>query len=40
MLPTTKYARSGGVCIAYQVTGEGPDVIWAPDACFRRRLRK
>jgi pimeloyl-ACP methyl ester carboxylesterase len=30
MLPTTKYARSDDVCIAYQVTGEGPDVIWAP----------
>lgn len=31
MLPVTKYARSGDVCIAYQVTGDGPvDVIWAP----------
>jgi pimeloyl-ACP methyl ester carboxylesterase len=30
MLPVTKYARSDEVCIAYQVTGEGPDVIWAP----------
>jgi class 3 adenylate cyclase len=30
MLPTTKYARSDGVCIAYQATGEGPPVIWAP----------
>jgi pimeloyl-ACP methyl ester carboxylesterase len=30
MLPTTKYARSDGVAIAYQVTGEGPAVIWAP----------
>jgi class 3 adenylate cyclase len=29
--PITKYARSDDVCIAYQVTGEGPvDVIWAP----------
>ena len=31
MLPKTKYARSGDVRIAYQVTGDGPvDVIWAP----------
>ena len=29
--PETKYARSGNVRIAYQVTGEGPiDVVWAP----------
>lgn len=29
--PITRYARSDDVCIAYQVTGEGPvDVIWAP----------
>jgi class 3 adenylate cyclase len=29
--PITRYARSDEVCIAYQVTGEGPaDVIWAP----------
>lgn len=31
MNPTTRYAYSGDVCIAYQMTGEGPpDVIWAP----------
>ena len=31
MLPRTKYARSGDVRIAYQITGEGPfDVVWAP----------
>ncbi len=31
MLPKTRYARSGDLRIAYQVTGEGPvDVIWAP----------
>ena len=31
MLPKTKYARSGDVRIAYQITGEGPfDVVWAP----------
>ncbi|HEV3392716.1 MAG TPA: alpha/beta hydrolase, partial [Chthoniobacterales bacterium] len=31
MLPKTKYARSGEVRIAYQITGEGPfDVVWAP----------
>ncbi len=30
-LPKTKYARSGDVRIAYQITGEGPfDVVWAP----------
>jgi pimeloyl-ACP methyl ester carboxylesterase len=30
-LPKTKYAHSGDVCIAYQVTGDGPfDVVWAP----------
>ncbi len=29
--PITRYARSDDICIAYQVTGEGPvDVIWAP----------
>ncbi|MCX7358163.1 MAG: adenylate/guanylate cyclase domain-containing protein [Alphaproteobacteria bacterium] len=29
--PITRYARSDDVCIAYQVTGDGPvDVIWAP----------
>lgn len=31
VLPKTKYARSGDVRIAYQVTGDGPfDVVWAP----------
>jgi class 3 adenylate cyclase len=31
MLPETRYARSGDVSIAYQVTGEGPfDVVWVP----------
>ncbi len=31
VLPKTKYARSGEVRIAYQITGDGPfDVIWAP----------
>lgn len=30
-LPKTNYARSGDVCIAYQITGEGAfDVVWAP----------
>ena len=30
-LPKTKYARSGEVRIAYQITGDGPfDVVWAP----------
>ena len=29
--PETHYARSGDVCIAYQVTGEGRmDIVWAP----------
>jgi pimeloyl-ACP methyl ester carboxylesterase len=31
--PETHYARSGDVCIAYQVTGKGPiDIVWAPGA--------
>ena len=31
MLPRTKYARSGDIRIAYQITGHGPfDVVWAP----------
>ena len=31
MAPRTKYARSGDVAIAYQVTGQGPlDLVWAP----------
>ena len=31
MLPKTKYARSGDVRIAYQITGNGSfDVVWAP----------
>lgn len=31
MLPKTRYARSDGVCIAYQVSGDGPiDVLMAP----------
>lgn len=30
-MPKTKYARSGDVHIAYQITGNGPfDVVWAP----------
>jgi class 3 adenylate cyclase len=30
-LPITRYARSDDVCIAYQVTGDGPiDVVFAP----------
>jgi pimeloyl-ACP methyl ester carboxylesterase len=31
MLPETKYAKSGDIQIAYQVTGNGPvDVVYAP----------
>jgi class 3 adenylate cyclase/pimeloyl-ACP methyl ester carboxylesterase len=31
MLPKTKYAHSGDICIAYQISGDGPfDVVWAP----------
>jgi len=31
MLPKTKYARSGDVRIAYQISGDTPvDVVWAP----------
>ena len=33
MPPTTRYARSGDVSIAYQVVGEGPfDVMFVPAA--------
>lgn len=29
--PETRYARSGDVSIAYQVTGDGPfDLVWVP----------
>jgi pimeloyl-ACP methyl ester carboxylesterase len=30
MQPTTRYAKSGDVHIAYQVFGEGPDLVVAP----------
>ncbi len=30
MEPETYYARSGGLRIAYQVTGEGPDLVMVP----------
>jgi hypothetical protein len=31
MAPETRYARSGDVNIAYQVTGDGPfDVVYVP----------
>jgi class 3 adenylate cyclase/predicted alpha/beta hydrolase len=31
MRPLTRYARSGDISIAYQVTGEGPvDLVWTP----------
>ncbi len=31
MIPETRYARSGDVSVAYQVTGGGPiDLVWAP----------
>src|SRR5579859_5940028 len=30
-IPTTRYARSGNVNIAYQVVGDGPfDLVWVP----------
>ena len=29
-MPETRYARSGGVNIAYQVAGEGCDLLWIP----------
>jgi hypothetical protein len=30
-VPTTRYAKSGGVHIAYQVVGEGPpDLVYVP----------
>jgi pimeloyl-ACP methyl ester carboxylesterase/DNA-binding CsgD family transcriptional regulator len=30
MEPQTRYAKSGGLRIAYQVTGEGPDLVMVP----------
>ena len=31
--PATRYAKSGDIFVAYQVTGEGPrDLVWAPGA--------
>ena len=32
-IPDVSYARTGGVAIAYQSTGEGPPVIYAPHLC-------
>lgn len=29
-IPETRYTRSGDVNIAYQVVGEGPDLLWIP----------
>jgi pimeloyl-ACP methyl ester carboxylesterase len=30
-IPVTRYAKSGDVSVAYQVTGSGPaDLVWAP----------
>jgi pimeloyl-ACP methyl ester carboxylesterase len=30
MEPETRYARSGGLRVAYQVTGAGPDLVMVP----------
>jgi pimeloyl-ACP methyl ester carboxylesterase len=30
MEPETQYAKSGGLHIAYQVTGEGPELVMVP----------
>lgn len=30
MRPTTEYARSGDLHVAYQVIGAGPDLVWIP----------
>jgi hypothetical protein len=38
MPPTTHYAKSGEVHIAYQVFGEGPDLVMAPG--FVSHIRK
>jgi class 3 adenylate cyclase len=29
-VPETRYTRSGDISIAYQVVGEGPDLLWIP----------
>ena len=50
MEPETRYAKSGGLRIAYQVTGEGPDLVMVPgltshleiqwrDPAYRRFVR-
>jgi class 3 adenylate cyclase len=39
-MPETRYARSGDICIAYQVLGEGPfDVVFAPPAVSHVELQ-
>src|SRR2546430_9396701 len=39
MQPDTKYAKSGDVRVAYQVTGEGPvDLVLAPGTAFHLDL--
>ena len=39
MEPATRYARSGGVSIAYQVVGEGPlDLVWIPSMAHHVEL--
>ena len=39
-MPQTRYARSGDVCIAYQVVGQGPvDVVFAPPSVTHVELQ-
>ena len=39
-MPQTRYARSGDVCIAYQVLGQGPvDVVFAPPSVTHVELQ-
>ncbi len=37
-IPDVRYARSGGVAIAYQCVGDGPPVVYAPHLCTIDRL--
>ena len=32
-IPDVRYARAGGVAIAYQSVGDGPPVVYAPHLC-------
>jgi hypothetical protein len=39
MHPTTHYAKSGDIHVAYQAFGEGPDLVVAPGFVSHRSAR-